>query len=229
MKKVLLLLLYFSSIPIIYAKKSPSTCFGTPQRGSLKNGWQLPSSGKNFSAYSALGVLLERNYVHSKVHTVVLTSYLDLARNFPEKTFVYGESGYKEGGKFRPHKTHQNGLSIDFFVPVLNENNESVPLPTNPFNKFGYGIEFDSNAAYQNLHIDFDAIAKHLTALKKAAEANGVDIKAVIFDNAFQEKLFETSLGKQLPSLMRFSVKKPWVRHDEHYHVDFDAPCSSIQ
>ena len=29
--------------------------------------------------------------------------------------------------------------------------------------------------------------------------------------------------GNVLPD--RFMKGKPWVRHDEHYHVDFAAPC----
>lgn len=35
-----------------------------------------------------------------------------------------------------------------------------------------------------------------------------------------------TPTGKALPKIMLFSVKKPWVRHDEHYHIDFVVKCA---
>ena len=94
-----------------------STCFGSQDKGTLKNGWQLPTNGKNYSAYSDIGVMTGRNYVHSKVYKVIVDTYAMLETQAPSKVYVYGESGYKEGGKFRPHKTHQNGLSVDFFGP----------------------------------------------------------------------------------------------------------------
>lgn len=63
----------------------------------------------------------------------------------PDKTYVYGETGFSRGGPIRPHRTHQAGLSIDFMVPVLNDANRSVPLPSTPMNMFGYGLEFDEH------------------------------------------------------------------------------------
>jgi penicillin-insensitive murein endopeptidase len=27
---------------------------------------------------------------------------------------------------------------------------------------------------------------------------------------------------------LRFMKNKPWVRHDEHYHVDFAVPCKPL-
>jgi len=202
-----------------------STCYGTTQVGRLENGLQLPSSGKNFEVYSSLGVILGRNYVHSKVFSVVVAAYNSLEVSAPDKVFVYGESGLKEGGRIRPHKTHQNGLSVDFFVPVTNQDGVSVKLPISPLNKFGYDIEFNTIAKYKDLTVDFEAMARHLVAIKNAADSLDVGISVVIFDNLFQTRLFSTQTGKALPSLIRFSVKKPWVRHDEHYHIDFEVPC----
>ncbi|MYN39650.1 hypothetical protein GTP55_09720 [Duganella sp. FT109W] len=71
------------------------------------------------------------------------------------KTFVYGETGLAQGGPIRPHKTHQAGLSVDFMVPVLNAAGESVPLPGNVSNQFGYGIEFDQAGRFEDLRIDY--------------------------------------------------------------------------
>jgi penicillin-insensitive murein endopeptidase len=224
--KLILFIILLTIIQSAFAKNAPSTCYGTTKDGRLKNGWQLPSSDSNFEAYSSVGVLAGRNYVHHKVYGVVTDAYKELEITAPNKKFIYGETGFKDGGQFRPHKTHRNGLSVDFFVPVINKHSESVLLPISPFNKLGYNIEFNDQATYKDLTIDFETIALHLLALHKHAKLHGVSINIVIFANEFQKKLFSVPSGKQLPNLMKFSVKKPWVRHDEHYHVDFGVKCA---
>lgn len=219
-----LVLLAFSSTAFA-GEREQSVCYGTQEKGKIEKAWQLPTSGSNFTAYSRVGVAAGRNYVHSSVYAVVMDAYKDLQQNYPQKKYVYGETGWKNGGRFRPHKTHQNGLSVDFFVPIIDQSGQSIPLPTSPLNKFGYNIEFTSNGRYQNYKIDFEAMAEHLLALKKATDKSGVKIWRVIFDNDLQKLLFQTSKGKELQSQLTFSKKKPWVRHDEHYHIDFIVPC----
>jgi penicillin-insensitive murein endopeptidase len=170
--------------------------------------------------------MIGRNYVHSKVYRTVIDAYAILEKQTPLKVFIYGESGWRNGGKFRPHKTHQNGLSVDFFVPVVNSTGQSVLLPISLFNKFGYGIEFTGVGHYQDLNIDYAAMTNHLLALEQAANKNGVKIWRVIFDNALQKELFKLPKAGLLRKKMQFSTKKSWVRHDEHYHIDFIVPCN---
>jgi penicillin-insensitive murein endopeptidase len=210
------------------ASEKESTCYGTPVRGRLENGWQLPGSGRNFQAYSTLGAVAGRNYTHSRIYRTVLDAYEILEKTAPGKVFVYGETGWNRGGRFRPHKTHQNGLSVDFFVPVVDSAGTSVPLPTGISDKFGYDIEFDRHGRFKDYTLDFDAMAEHLSAIRQAADANGVRILRVIFDNDLQALLFKTRKGSALQNNLPFSVKKPWVRHDEHYHIDFSVPCKPL-
>lgn len=226
----LYIILIFISVmsPISSKAQQESICYGTTEKGRIENAIQLPNSGDNFSAYSLIGASAGRNYVHSSVYVAVLDAYKDIQQIFPQTKFVYGETGWKNGGRFRPHKTHQNGLSVDFFVPVKDETGKSVPLLTNPFNKFGYAIEFDSQGKYKNYTIDYEAMAAHLLTLKKAADQRNIKIWRVIFDNELQKRLFLTSRGKELQAQLSFSKKKPWVRHDEHYHVDFIVPCKEF-
>jgi penicillin-insensitive murein endopeptidase len=166
--------------------------------------------------------------VHSKVREVVLAAYAALQTTAPSKVFVYGETGWKSGGRFRPHRTHQNGLSVDFFVPVTDANGKSVPLPTGVGNKWGYSIEFGANAKYGEYSIDFEALAEHLYQLHSAAKANDVGISLVILDPPFLPKLFAAARGRYLEQNLPFMRGKSWWRHDEHYHVDFSVPCKPI-
>lgn len=206
-----------------------SVSYGTPEKGRIENAWQLPSSGPNYAAYSIVGVSLGRNYVHSQVYRIVLDAYATIEKKAPTKKFVYGETGWAKGGRIRPHKTHRNGLSVDFFVPVIDEEGKSVPLPTGMFNKLGYAIEFNSQGKFKNYSIDFESMADHLLALKEAADKHNVKIKWVIFDNELQKLLFKTSRGPQLQKQLVFSKKTPWIRHDEHYHVDFIVPSKELR
>lgn len=204
-----------------------STCYGKTHAGSLKNGVKLPSKGKNFVAYSDIANALGRTYVHSRVKQVVVHAYRSLAKSAPNKVFKYAETGFKQGGPFKPHKTHQNGLSIDFMVPVLNKQGQSVHLPTHAFNKWGYNIEFDKLGRYKSWRIDFEALAAHLVSLHKAAKKYNIGIRRVIFDPKLQPYLMQTRFSAYLKAHITFSKRRSWVRHDEHYHVDFRVRCKT--
>jgi len=205
-----------------------SVCHGTTSNGSLENGCKLPADGPNFSAYSIVGRALGRTYVHCTVAEIVTAAYADMAETHPEVLFVYGETGLEEGGPFAPHKTHQNGLSVDFFVPVRNEHGESVALSTHVFNKWGYDLELDEKGRLDDLVIDFEAMAAHIAALHRAARARGVDLWRVIFDPELQPFLRSTAAWPEISGTVQFSTRRSWVRHDEHYHVDFDIPCEPL-
>lgn len=220
--KYLFLILVLVSISAFSVE---STCYGTTSNGHLENGVRLPSSGKNFVGYSSLGRFLGRTYVHSAVYKIIVNAYSDLYKNYPGKVFKYAETGLKNGGKFWPHKTHQNGLSVDFMVPVIDRNGRSVYLPTNPLNKFGYNIEFDNSGHYRDYTIDYEAMAAHIMFLNEEAKKSGYGLWRVIFAPELQPYLFKTKYGKYLKANIKFSKKRSWVRHDEHYHVDFAVPC----
>lgn len=217
---------YLLLIPFLLAAApaQASTCYGRVGAGSIAGAVALPPSGANFEAYSSLGVRMGRTHVHAQVRTVLLDAYAALARSAPGKRFVYGETGLENGGRMRPHRTHQNGLSVDFMVPVVDGSGKSVPLPSSPLNKFGYGLEFDARGQAGDLRIDFEALGAHLVQLQEAARRHKVGIALVILDPPLLAAVMKTEHGKQLRGLP-FMQGKPWIRHDEHYHVDFAVPC----
>lgn len=220
--KYLVFIILFCSSPVLALE---STCYGSTSHGRLENGVQLPSKGNNYVSYSKTAEVLGRTYVHSKVKEIIEDSYRSLEIEMPKKVYKYAETGFKEGGKFSPHKTHQNGLSVDFMVPVINSQGKSEHLPTHVFNKLGYAIEFDRKGHYGEYSIDYEAMAAHIVSLHKKAKEKGAKIWRVIFDPKLQPYLFRTKYGKYLKTHINFSKKKSWVRHDEHYHVDFIVKC----
>ena len=221
MKYILFILLFYPLITIA----ETSTCYGTTLKGHLENGVQLPAKGKNFVSYSTLGYLTGRTYVHSKVRDIVVSAYKELEKEQPDKIYKFAETGFKLGGQFKPHKTHRNGLSVDFMTPVIDANGQSVHLPTNLLNKFGYDIEFDEHDNYKGMSIDYTAIAAHIVTLHNESKKSGFDLWRVIFDPVLQPNLYKTPYADYLKDNITFSNKRSWVRHDEHYHVDFSIPC----
>jgi penicillin-insensitive murein endopeptidase len=231
MKRIFILAaaIFIISVPV-HAADSESVCYGTTANGRLEKGVALPSKGPNFGSYTVLGGILRRTYVHSRIRDVITRSFKALEISRPETIYIYGETGKKYGGPFKPHKTHQNGLSVDFMVPVLDSNNRSIPLPTNIFNKFGYSIEFDAKGKDGSYRIDFEAMAAHLLALKKEADMAGIGMWRVIFDPELQPLLLATQQGPLFKEeFISFTKKRSWVRHDEHYHVDFIVPCYPME
>lgn len=202
-----------------------STCYGTTSNGRLVDGVKLPGSGPNFVSYGTMPALTGRTYVHSKVRDVVVEAYRVLQTEQPGKVYKYAETGFAEGGQFKPHKTHRNGLSVDFMVPVLDEASQSVHLPTHAFNKYGYSIEFDRSGRYMEYRIDYEALAAHLVWLHKTARAQGIGVWRVLFDPLLQAGLYQTRYGDYIKKHIQIPNKRSWVRHDEHYHVDFLVPC----
>ena len=182
---------------------------------------------QNYVSYSSVARLAGRTYVHSAVKKIIVAAYQDLEIEQPKKVYKYAETGFKQGGPFKPHKTHRNGLSVDFMTPVHNKEGQSVHLPTNPLNKFGYKIEFDDKDQFEGLTIDYEALAAHIVALDKQAKKQGYDLWRVIFDPKLQPNLLKTQYADYLRKNIEFSKKRSWVRHDEHYHVDFSIPCKS--
>lgn len=175
------------------AQAVESTCFGTVSNGRLEDSVQLPTRGPNYSVYRALASTLGRTYVHSKMRDIVVAAYAALEKSAPDNVFVYGETGWPSGGRIRPHRTHRNGLSVDFFVPVRDRTGGSVPLPTNALNRFGYDIDFDEHGRFEDLTIDLDALAEHLYQLHQAASQRGAAIALVILDPPYLPKLFATT------------------------------------
>ena len=225
MKNIFSLTIVSIWLATVNAEAKESTCYGTTKNGRLENGVRLPSSGNNFISYSTAPELESRTYVHSIVKKVVVESYEELNLLNPQKLFKYAETGFKSGGKFSPHKTHQNGLSIDFMVPVMDKNNNSVYFPTNAQNRYGYDVNFNDQGVNENFKIDFESLGAHIVALNKASLNNNIELWRVIFAPDLQSKLYDTKYGDYIKNNVEIPTKKSWVRHDEHFHVDFKIKC----
>ena len=87
---------------------------GAPNQGKLKNAIQMPAS--------ALYVRRYPNIMWGSSHTIE-TLLSAIARFRQDLAFdhelVLADISRKQGGKFRPHKSHQAGRDIDIWMPTL--------------------------------------------------------------------------------------------------------------
>lgn len=217
--------LYIAWVAWTATRNEASACFGNPRNGRLENAKQLPAWGENYRSYSYALWLLGRASMHGDVRDVITAAYADVAASRPDLRFVYGEAAWPWGGRLWPHKTHRNGLSVDFFVPVRNASGGVSELTTQVYNRWGYDARFDNSGKDGGLAIDFDAVAAHLAALVKAARDRGVGISVVILENELRQILLSDAARSAALAGINFSEKRAWVRHDNHYHIDFDVPC----
>ncbi len=205
----------------------PSTAIGTVSRGELVNGKLMPFSGPNFNYFDTLSYLRGRAFVHDKVKKVILESYQTLVKTNPGNHFCFMECSHEHGGKLFPHRTHQNGLSVDFMTPVIKNGKPYYGLDTTGLNH--YGIDFDNFGRYTKdttISINFNLMAAHILAINKAAKQYGLKIKKVIFKMELKGELYATENGKKLITENIYITKKlsPLINnmHDDHYHIDFE-------
>lgn len=215
---VLLLLYVFPGILLFFEGNSASQSKGRVGKGSIVNAKRIPYRGTNYSTYSFSGYLMGRTFVHEKVREVVLEAYQECQTSASSTQFILGETGRRHGGSFIPHRTHQNGLSVDFMTPLLK--NDKPYSRHHLFNRWGYGWNFDKKGNSGKMRIDYEAMAAHLVAVKKAAKTHGLGIQKVIFDPVLRPYLLATEAGKELRSLP-FTKNRVIIRHDDHYHIDF--------
>lgn len=225
---IALALLIFSSPEIFHRNKGESRALGTVGSGSLENAYLLPYRGQNFKYFSPVSYfLLDNAYVHARVHRTLLSAYKNLEQTCPDTFFRIMECAHKGGGKMLIHRTHQNGLSVDFMIPKKKNGRQSLL-----YDRLGiwhYLLEFTDAGILKldkKVEIDFETMARHILALDDAARTNGLRIQKVILKLELKDDFFKTKSGKKVKSRGIYFARSlpPNVNavHDDHYHIDFE-------
>lgn len=207
------------------AASAQSTCYGTVDAGRIENPVSLPMDGQNFVRMARGPISAGRVYMHSMVKDILMDAFGALATDRPGIRWVYGETGLLEGGPMPPHKTHQNGLSVDLFVPVLDKDGNSVQFPNRADNGYGYQVDFDSKGHNATHQIDYAGLGELLYQLHVAARNRRSGLSLVVFERELRGRLFETGRGRWLRDNIPFPNWDDPVRHDDHIHVNFIVQC----
>ncbi len=204
---------------------STSVSVGTVSNGSLKNGKLIPYRGTNFQYFDSMSYVNHRAFVHHKLKKTVLSSYNTLESKSNRK-YTIMECSNKTGGKLYPHRTHQNGLSIDFMMPLKKNGKPFYGLDNTGAGH--YLLKFDEQgylADDKSISIDFDATVQHILVLEQEARKNGLQIKKIIINTELKDELYAAKNGSQIKAQGIYVVQKltPMINalHDDHYHIDF--------
>lgn len=214
-----------------FQKKHPenhqkSKAVGAVSKGQLINGKLVSFKGKNYQYFDTTSYLNARGFTHHLVKTTIEQAYAQCEKSCPNYSFVLMECSNQKGGKIWPHRTHQNGLSIDFAMPLMKDS-----VQCKKFDFIGakhYLLDFNNKGQYSKdttISIQFEMVARHLLELEKAAHKNGLKISKVILKTELKDDLYRTPSGKILKQKGIYVVKRlePLINrlHDDHYHVDF--------
>jgi penicillin-insensitive murein endopeptidase len=215
------------SLMELYADHSGnSQSLGTVGNGSLKNGALIPFSGPNFRYFDTTSYLAKRAFLNASVRQITLDTYKAIENACKGRIFGIMECSHEHGGKLHPHRTHQNGLSIDFMTPLLFNGEINHDLDT--LGAAHYFMNFDDQGKYlpdPRYQIDFETMAFHLYNLYENALRNGYEIEKVIWKIELQDELRATTYGKKLFAKNVYFTQHLSTLinnlHDDHYHVDF--------
>lgn len=203
-----------------------SKSIGSVGNGKLQHGTLLPFKNDAFCYFDKYSYLQGRCFMHSKVAKIVSKGFEEMHAKHPDRTFYLMETCKKEGGKLEPHRTHQNGLSVDVMLPKLKNN-----MPFSDLDSIGtmhYFLKFNNQGELiedTTIQIDFELVAQQILAFYNAAITEHVSIEKVIIKMEYKKLLFETPTGKLLKQKNIYFAKylDPMVNeiHDDHFHIDF--------
>lgn len=200
---------------------------GIVSNGSLVNGKLMPFSGANFYYFDTASYLAGRAFLNDRLHETILQTYQQLEQLCPGRQFGLMECANEHGGKMFPHRTHQNGLSVDFMMPLVKDGEPYYGL--DDLGADHYWLEFDNNGSYikdKSVKIDFDLVAQHILKLDHVARQHNLKISKVIIKTELKDELFATKHGAKLKASEIYVVKhlSPLINslHDDHYHIDFE-------
>jgi len=205
--------------------KKSSTSHGKVSDGSLDHGRLVPYYGDNYSYFDATSYFSGRAFLHEDVLNIALRTYKELEKR-SDRFYRIMECSNKNGGRMLPHRTHQNGTSIDFMMPLVKKGNPYYSLDTTGVSH--YWLSFNDNGEYsedKSVSIDFETVAQHILLLNEEANKMGWKVKKVIIKIELKDELYATPSGKKIKEKGIYVVqglsKMINALHDEHYHIDF--------
>lgn len=208
-----------------HQNKSNSISKGTVDNGSLINGCFLPFEGKNFRYFDKQSYLMSRCFMHCEIVDIIQNSMNKLEQTVPERTFILMEASNEHGDKISPHRTHQNGTSIDLMIPLKKDDKPYTILDS--LGTSHYFLHFNNNAQYSedtSISIDFEALAKEILAIIETSKKSNWKISKVILKVEYVSLLMNTKYAQELKNIY-FAKKLEAIindLHDDHIHIDFE-------
>lgn len=219
---VLLFLRVFPGTLILFESNQPSISYGSSADGSIENARRIPFNGKGYVTYSFIGYLVGRTFVHEKIKETLVESFKILKEKYPDREFIVGDAGLKEGGPMSfVGKEKQNGLEVDFIIPLKNE--DGGPYNKRPIsNYWNYEMDFDENGKLGGMDVDYTVLATQLATLQGSAEKNGLTIKRIEMHADIKRGLLGKSMATLMKNILGAGVKNDNKSAPAYFSITFE-------
>ena len=193
-----------------------SRSHGLAVAGGLSFGRSLAPVGAHHRTFSSVDAALGRQVVHGDVAKTLVAAFAteregSLARGRWAPRWRVGETGWRGGGWFSPHLTHQDGLSVDLMTPL-----DAGRLPSWPWQELGYGLELDADGGFGARGVEFDRLARLFDALCREAPKHGLVARAFIVWEPWHP-----AIRGRMRTTCRRALINAALPHDDHVHVTF--------
>lgn len=190
---------------------------GLAVSGGLSGGRSLAPAGSDHRTASPLLAAAGRQYVHPDVAALLDEAFAAERENHARRAGVPGsswrvaETGWRPGGWFPPHLTHQDGLSVDVVTPLTDGR-----IPTGLLSGFGYAVEFtpDGLVVGGEGTADLHRLARFFDAVCRSAPSHGLAVRQLIVWGPWHGVL----RGK-MRSTCRSALVDAALPHDDHVHL----------
>lgn len=203
-----------------------SASFGTTDKGSMTNGKLLPFQVGCLTYFDTSSYLAGRAYINDQLLLTTKAVADTLSSWYPERNFCIMETGFEKGGPLPPHRTHQNGLSMDVMIPLKKGDQPFYDL--DGLGAPHYGLEFDNRGQLRSnteVVVDFETLGGLIYAFQLCAKNQNMCIAKVLLKTEFKALLFNTVYGKKLLKEEVYFAQSltPMINslHDDHVHLDF--------
>lgn len=203
---ILLFLRIFPGTLLLFETEEMSVSEGNANKGSIENARRMPYSEDGYITYSFLGYLAGRTYVHQNVKSCLIQSFSALKAKHPNRTFVLGETGSKNGGPIAFHDGKQNGMEVDILLPFLE--NGAPYSSTHLFNLWNYNKETKDDGSFEDLSVDYQLLTEMISTIEQSAVANNLSIKGMEIHPDVMAKLFGSRFSSLLKNVFGRGVKK---------------------
>lgn len=217
---IVVFLRIFPGTLLLFDSTQPSISYGSPGNGSIEHSRRLDYKKHNYITYSFAGFMAGRTYVHENLQKALYDCYKVLEDKFDDRIFVIGETGSRVGGPISFHKEKQNGLQVDFLVPLL-ENGEPYTAQSIS-NYWNYGLEIDENGSLEGLSVDYAAMASHMATLQASCMKHGLTIKRIEMHPSLKKGLLGKDVANLLKNIVGKGVKKDGKSSPAYYTVTFE-------
>jgi len=188
---------------------------GLTAAGGLVGGRSLAPWGPDLRTHSHLLGAVGRQYLHPDLARLLAVaaaeerSAMAKRRDAPVSAWRVAETGWRSGGWFPPHLTHQDGLAVDVMTPLVEGR-----LPSGPGTLLGYAVDLGEDGSFGETRADVERLARFFDALCTNAGEHGLVVRRLTVWAPWQG-----AIRGRMRSTCRRNLADAALPHDDHVHV----------